>query len=319
MKYFKYATTVMVWVLSGISINANGYAGQHYKTKEAYQLHKKEGKPRMFLIAVIDADDKDIGDRCATDLDEVKFAFEDLADWLDMEEMPKIIQGDEFSKAAVNDAIDNWLKPQQPNPDDIVVFYYSGHGFRYPSDVSEYPRMWLKTSVDQNIETTNLRMEEDIYNRIVKMGAGVNIVLSDCCNTTAAGDNANFDNVTVPTSARVTHKRQHPREENSDDDMDNGDRLFFSGHPVSILATAAAKGEFAGGKADVGGFFTDYFLQALSKCVFDSDIEPAWENIFNYADDKASYWARSATCPNARHNEQGRCVQTAKFKIDNSD
>ena len=314
MKYLKYVAAVFILLFSGLSIPANGYSEPNFKIKGAPGLHIDQDKPRMYLIAVIDTDDKDIGKRCESDLDEVTFAFEDLAGWLDVEETIKIIKGDEFNKAAVNDAIDNWLPSQQLNKDDIVFFYYSGHGFRYPEDVSEYPRMWLKTSEDQNIATTNLRMEEDIYDRIVKMGAGVNIILSDCCNTTAAGDNADYDNVIVPNSPKVAHKRPNSRQANSDDEMDNGDKLFIPEKPFSILATAAAKGEFAGGKAENGGFFTAYFLQALSKCIYDTEIEPAWENIFDYTNEKAGYWARSAACPKAKHNEQGRCVQTAKFK-----
>ena len=147
------------------------------------------------------------------------------------------------------------------------------------------------------------------------MGAKVNIVISDCCNTTAAGANANFDNVMVPTRPRVAHKRQQHNDD-SDDDTDNGDKLFSPEHPLSILATAASKGEFAGGKEEVGGFFTDFFLEALSKCVYDSDIQPTWESIFDYTDENAGYWAKAAACPTARHNEKGRCVQTVKFKTD---
>jgi len=319
MKHFTYAAVIMIWLLSAISVSAGNVTHPANKTTQGSRFYKNQFQSRLFLIAVIDSDDKDIGKRCETDLDEVTYAFEELADWLGMEmEGPKIIKGDQFSKAAVTDAINNWLQTQAPSRTDIVVFYYSGHGFRYPTDASEYPRMWLKTQEDQNVETTNLRMKEDIYDRIIKMGAGVNIVLSDCCNTTVAGDNANFDNVMVTARERVAHKRQQQGSENSDDDLDNGDKLFIRDHPLSILATAADKGELAGGKDDFGGFFTGYFLEALSKCVYDGDIQPAWENILHYADEKAGYWARSAACPKAKHNAQGRCIQTAKFRIDNN-
>jgi len=236
---------------------------------------------------------------------------------MEMEE-PKIISGDDFSKAAVNDAIDNWLQSQQPGKTDIVIFYYSGHGFRFPDDVSTYPRMWLKTSTDQDVTRNNLRMEEDIYERIKKMGAGVNIVLSDCCNTTDAGENANYDNIIAPTRKRVVHKRPED-EEDLDEQLDFAEKLFVPGYPLSMLATAADKSEFAGGKADFGGFFTFYFLEALAKCVFDGTIQAEWKNVFKYADENASFKARSAACPAAKHNQQGRCIQTAKFKIDTSD
>lgn len=317
LKRFKYKAAGIIVILLAILVISNGYAQPHYEAKEKVELYKNESQGRMFLITVIDSDDDSIGKRCEQDLDDVIYAFEDLADWLDVKlEDPKIIKGDKFSKAAVNDALDNWLKSQQPGRNDIVVFYYSGHGFRYPTDASEYPRMWLKTANDKNPKTTNLRMEEDIYDRIIKMGAGVNIVLSDCCNTTDAGDIANFDAVTVPTHKREKHKREKPRDADPDNDIDNADKLFIPDHPLSILATAAGKGEFAGGKSDVGGFFTNYLLEALSECIYETRLEPAWQNIFKYADGNASYWARSAECPQAKHNEQGRCVQTVTFKMD---
>ena len=83
---------------------------------------------------------------------------------------------------------------------------------------------------------------------------------------------------------------------------------------MSILATAAGKGELAGGKADDGGFFTAFFLYALDDLIDDDIQTVTWEKIFKYADDNASHWAKSAVCPAAKHNEQGRCVQTAEFK-----
>ncbi len=319
LKYSKYLVIATVLLLLTISVNSNGYI------QPASEINKRAGlyesQSRMFLITVIDSEDDSIGKRCEADLKDVIYSFEDIADWLNVVmQRPKIIKGDQFSKAAVNDAIDNWLRSQQPSGNDIVVFYYSGHGFRYPTDASEYPRMWLKTVQDRNPKTTNLRIEEDIYNRIIKMGAGVNIVVSDCCNTTDAGDIANFDAVTVPTRKRVTHKRGKPGDQDAeDDDIQNGDRLFIPGHPLSILATAAGKGEFAGGKAETGGFFTNYLLDALEECIYETRLEPAWENIFRYADDNASYWAKSAECPQAKHNEQGRCVQTVRYKMDVSE
>lgn len=315
-KHFKYPAAVLLMLLLAISANANVY--HHYKSGEKPGFYKDEPRARMFFIAVIDSHDDSIGERCEKDLEEVNASFEDLADWLDVEMTPKIIEGDDFGRAAVNNAIDNWLKSQQPNRTDIIVFYYSGHGFRYENDVSAYPRMWLKTAKDKNVGTNNLRVE-DIYARIVKMGAGVNIVLSDCCNTTSAGDNANFDNVAIPVRPRIVHKREHPKYEDSDDDLDNGDKLFIPQHPLSILATAAGKGEFAGGTPDAGGFFTNYFLDALEDCIYNEKIEPVWESIFKDVDENAGYWARSAQCPEAKHNGQGRCLQTLKFRIDISD
>jgi hypothetical protein len=108
------------------------------------------------------------------------------------------------------------------------------------------------------------------------------------------------------------HKRPE-NEEELDDDLDFAERLFQPEHPLSILITAADKSEFAGGKADFGGFFTFYFLEGLSKCVFDGTIQADWKDIFKYTDENASFRARSAACPEAKHTPQGRCVQNSKI------
>lgn len=314
MKCFKYAVAAAVLFLVTITANANDVPFLHsYTIKKGISLYRHQDQPRMFLIAVADTHDETIGERCKADLDGVTDEFEYVAKVIDAEWInPKIIEGAEFSKASVNDAIDNWLKNQQLTADDIVIFYYSGHGFRDSTDTSNYPRMWLKTDADRNVENNNLRIEEDIYDHIIKMGAGVNIVLSDCCNSTNAGANTNFDNVTVPD-----HKRDHDNE-NKTDNNKNGHELFIPGQPLSILVAAASKGELAGGKTDDGGFFTAFFLDALDDEIDDDSKEATWENIFKYADKNASYWAKSAACPEYKHNEEGRCMQTAEIKINDS-
>ncbi len=269
----------------------------------------------MFLITVIDSEDSAIGKRCETDLIEISYAIEELSDWLGMEmEEPKIIQGEDFSKEAVTDAINHWLREQEPASNDVVVFYYSGHGFRFPDDTSEYPRMWLKTSEDQNTATASLRLEEDIFAEIVKLGAGVNLILSDCCNTSVAGDNGQFNEVAMPAKKKKTQKRKKSAAEEAMDEPDNADKLFAPGGRFSILVNAAGPGEFAGGKSETGGFFTTYLVEALGECIYEEKLEPTWESIFSYADEKASFWARSAACPQARHNEKGRCIQKARYK-----
>ena len=65
-------------------------------------------------------------------------------------------------------------------------------------------------------------------------------------------------------------------------------------------------------------FLLTYFTEALEKCVYDNKIQPSWQSIFKYTDEKAGYWAQSAACPNqAKHNPQGRCVQTAEYDLHN--
>jgi Caspase domain len=302
-RFFYHSVTRMIWllllVLAGFSEHA--YAGPLRPPSEP--------KSRLFLITVIDSDDKIIGKRCEKDLEEITASFEEFTLWLDMTRLVhKEIKGQDFGKAAVNQAIDVWLAGQEPSAEDIVVFYYSGHGFRLEGDASVYPRMWLKTSTDEKIETTSLSLEEDIFNRIVKMGAGVNIVLSDCCNS-VPGAHATF------AVSMASAKPRPPRQEELAEDMKDFDQLFLPDEPMSLIATAADSTELAGGTPDAGGFFTHYFLEALDKSIYDDDLEPTWENILNYAREESRKKALAGACPDNKHNGKGRCVQIAKFEI----
>lgn len=313
MKYA--AFTVILIVSLSFYYSANAYRpASHQEVAPTAGSHHNEQSPRLFLIAVFDTNDKDIGERCKTDMDNILYAVNELSKWMFTKLQKKIIQGDDFGKAAVMDAVDNWLPAQQPAADDIIIFYYSGHGFRDSTDASRFPRMWLKAGISNSHEKyVNLQIEADVFDHIKTLGAGMNLVVSDCCNTTNAGDNANFDNIMVPTPKRETHKR----DSNPADEEDNGDKLFAPQQPVSVLVTAAAKSEFAAGKPDDGGFFTEYFIDALSRCIYDDEIQPDWKAIFQYTDEQAGHWARSAPCAdNAKHNEQGRCIQTVTYAIE---
>ena len=75
-------------------------------------------------------------------------------------------------------------------------------------------------------------MEEDIYDRIVKMGAGLNIVLSDCCNS-VPGANTSF------TASITSKKPAQPTDEELEADRKDFDQLFMPDNPLSIIATAA--------------------------------------------------------------------------------
>ena len=263
LKTFTNRYIVTILLLLSLLPGTSGHGMERFTKWGQLSTHKSEPHSRIFLIAVIDSDDEIIGKRCEKYLEEMTENFDDFSSWLDRTTLvTKIIKGNEFSKSAVNDALNNWLKAQHPSRADVVIFYYSGHGFRFSNDVSVYPRMWLKTTQDRQVETTNLSLEADIFDPLVKMGAGVNIVLSDCCNS-VPGANTAFAVTMTP------HIKKHPGQEEMENDIEDFDKLFMPDHPMSIIATAADSTELAGGTPTVGGFFTHFFLEALNKSIFD--------------------------------------------------
>lgn len=305
---FKNYFVVLIMLVCCLPVHAGGYSN-YFASGEVIKKHKSDDKARLFLITVIDSDDEIIGQRCETDLEEITASFEDFSSWLDMVTLvPKVIKGKQYSKAAVSYAINIWLKSMAPTKADIVVFYFSGHGFRFQNDTSVYPRMWLKTPDDQNTATANLSLEEDIFNPIVKMGAGVNIVLSDCCNSVPGARAGSAEKMTK-------RKRQPPKPDEMENDTKDFDNLFMPDNPLSIIATASDSTELAGGTPTEGGFFTHFFLEALDESIYDDELQPTWESILNFTKDEARKKALASECPENKHNESGRCIQIAKYRI----
>ncbi len=259
-------------------------------------LSNMELKSRMFLIVVANTLDDSIGVTCQKDLISVTGMFTRMTKELGIHLMSKTIFSTDLSKKAVNEAIDTWL---QPSALDIVVFYYTGHGFRYANDASKYPRMSLRINGNGDIDQNNL-LVEDVYNRIVKKGARVNIVLSDCCN----------ENIGVPVpvgklplttkDVGIAGRRLN---------IASCKALFFPNHPQTVLSCAAEANQRSVGNPAKGGFFTYYFLEELTKSLYGNGGEQRWLPILVNAKKNITYWATSGLCGSSR------CVQRPEIKV----
>ena len=260
-------------------------------------------KEKLFLIVVANTTDSSIGLSSKKDLDNVTKTFTGLAKDLGMEIMPTYISGNGFSKQAVEKAIS---KPKlNPSPIDIVVFYYSGHGFRYTDDTSRYPRISLRTSPKMARSKNNLGIEE-IYQQIVKLGARVNIVLSDCCNENIGIPRPVGKDILGPRGAETWPGKLN---------MDNCNALLFPEKQVSILVGSAEINQLASGNPNMGGFFTAFFRAELEKSLYGYQSSKSWKNMLLSAKENARKQALTALCSGEAGGPGGRCVQRAEIKI----
>jgi hypothetical protein len=255
-------------------------------------------KEKLYLIVVANTNDTSIGPSVKKDLENITKTFTGLTKDLGMEMIPTIISGDAFSKNAVELALSK--RTLKPAPIDIVVFYYSGHGFRYSDDTSRYPRMSLRTdSKTQKRSEYNLRVEE-IYQTILKRGARVNIVLSDCCNENVGYPRPEGKDILTPRGSETWPGKLN---------MENCNALLFPEKPVSILIGSAEKDQLASGNPNAGGYFTSFFRSELEKSLYGFQSSTSWKKMLLSAKEKARYMATSAICGN------GRCVQRAEIRI----
>jgi hypothetical protein len=252
---------------------------------------------KMHLVIVAATLDSSIGVTAQKDLENLKTFYTSLCRDMGVKLMPVYITG-----MAVNrKTVDNAVNILNPGPGDIVVFHFSGHGFRYSNDTSRFPRMSLRTNNEQRLDDINMSAEE-VFHRIRKKGARVNILVSDCCN----------ENINRPapvgrelfrtsTAGKRTMSSQFNRA--------NAEALFLSRTPVSLLIGSAEKDQLAAGNPKLGGFYTAFYVANLEKSIYGFQTGVNWLKLLVDARESTRRQALTAVCDAPK-----RCVQTAEIK-----
>ena len=191
-------------------------------------------------------------------------------------------------------AIENF----KPGKQDIVVFVYSGHGFRFQDQKDYFPCIDLSpTAYDKAVE--NYTTMTEIYKAITDKGARLNIVLSDCCNTKVGQE--------TPTAVSISTLFSRASHSLDTDKL----RTLFLGQGGNVWATAASPGE-ASWCSVKGGFFLLSFIESLRYQISTLTQEkPSWESLINLAIDEA----RKKTNGNGVPREQNGLKQVRTKSI----
>ncbi len=218
---------------------------------------------KMHFIMAANTRESSIGISCTIDERALENEFRDIAKTLNIDFVKHIIMDDTYSKENLNAEIDKL----QPGKNDIVVFAYSGHGFRWNDQTDQYPNMDLRSSEYMKVSEANSLSAADVYNAITKKGARLNIILTDCCNS-KIGRNQ------ITTSGFLNTKSD------VNPNLVRLQRLFMTAKG-NIMAAAAQPGEFATGNNADGGIFTHSFIQALREEIsfFKTESSSSWDNI----------------------------------------
>lgn len=262
-------------------------------------LNQQEKKTQLFLLLVANTEDASIGKTCVIDKDATYKTFSQVAEFLDIQFVPKVIYGKEFSKINVDKAI-NSMKPAKA---DIVVFYYSGHGFNNQKDPYKFPYMDLRDKSFQKYGGQYTLNIESVYQKIKAKGARMNLVFSDCCNN----DPSQSSNISTDVASTRTSSIGW--------DMDNCRALFMNPKPMSILMTAAAKGELSAGNTNDGGIFTFNFRETLEKFMGPFSNNVAWNSLVTTAKTQTINKANHTWCKQADDTRKV-CVQNPVFKVE---
>jgi len=282
-------------------------------TDKTRGLTPVEKSTKLHLLIVADTLDKEIGSACAKDMRRIVETFTGLTNFLGINISIKTICGKEYSKPNIQTAVNN-LKP---SANDIVIFYYTGHGFRIPERPVRFPNLKLKNfknlresfrdsitwiNKDRRDNITYSMNIEDIFTAVKKKGARFNLVMSDCCNNDIFGTNA------------VGTKPGKTKGSGIEWSEDNLRTLFLNKTPTSILLTAASNGQKATSNNDFGGFCSYFFKTSMENYCSKLKTNVTWDLILQDTKRQTAFKARHTYCDKP-YIPQNICQQDPDYKI----
>ena len=163
----------------------------------------------------------------------------------------------------------NILSNFQCGKNDIVVFYYIGHGGRNPNEPSQWPMLWMGEPADHPERMISL---EWVHNTLKRKNPRLLITIGMCCNADfhgaplASSQNyfANYGNTYLNNNAR------------------NAVKKLFLQNSGDILATSASPKESSGCVA----LTNDKIIDTYTFCLvnkFEESINngnPSWNSFF---------------------------------------
>ncbi|MDE6770519.1 MAG: caspase family protein [Muribaculaceae bacterium] len=171
--------------------------------------------------------------------------------------------------------LDKVLNSLNCSPNDIVYFYYSGHGGRAENESTKFPEMCLFVNDENFNSRSQLYPLYDVYTRIRKKNPRLTIVMGDMCNSIIQGYYKNEN----PASKGATIL--------SKGTADVYKNLFLN-TKGGLIAASSEPGHTSGcyvfkedGKYyHAGGYLTHSFLTVLQHFVTNSE-NVNWESLMN--------------------------------------
>lgn len=148
--------------------------------------------------------------------------------------------------------IENTLNQLSVNPDDVVIFYYSGHGAN-PGGGDRWPMLGIE---GQSTPVPNLLKLSSVKKTLQSKNPRFLITMADACNKPMPG-----------SADRGRRQSNQPA----------GFKKLFLGYKGTIIASSSIPYQYSYGDPQNGGLFTQQFLNALNQV--QASPNPNWEAV----------------------------------------
>ena len=248
-------------------------------------VEQPAAKPTIHLIMVADVEDRSIGKSTAQDQKDITSTFNKISRELDVSLKDYQFSGKTFTK---NDIVSQ-VRGIQARPNDVIIFYYSGHGYNDTEKTSEYPTMALD-GVDLGLE--------EVYSELQSKNARLTLIIGDMCNS-------------LPEDRQPVGRREHtPFKSGYLFDANKLSKLFLQSKGF-LISTSSAKGEWSfcmnNSDGSMGnGQFTHAFIESVIKEASKVSASNAeWKDLFVRAYTKAHEATSSITNQNGEKGQSG--------------
>ncbi len=235
----------------------------------------------LHLMIVANTAIGDIGASCGIDKRNLLSEFEGIADVTGMKFRKYILEDQSFTKANLATMLNGF----KPAANDVVIFVYRGHGFRWSDQEEDFPQLDLRYSSFTRIsENTSINLE-DVYSSVTGKGARLNLFFADCCNSDVG--------ISQMTPASFMNMQA-----NNNYDVKKLRKLFLDSKG-NLISTAASPGEVSWANNANGGFFTVSFLQSLrDEISYLRNDEADWNGVLENTIKGARYKSSKGVCSN---------------------
>lgn len=250
----------------------NAYLNQFLWEWPADNGQIKLGNTNLYLVLISNTNDASLGNGFAANHRKLKSLFKDAAMSAGVTFHPIEVSGNDFSIDNVNKTISGL----NTTTNDIIIFYYSGHGFRYTDQESPWPRMDLREGVFQTPDNTNsLNIGTDVYTQLSKKEHQLLLVFGECCNVFQGNTPFISEPILMAPGGNVMNS--------------NVIKTLFSKKGELLVATSS-KGEPSFYDGTSGGYFCTTFINDLMNMasITNSSDDASWEKLIKNAIDNTA-------------------------------
>ena len=212
----------------------------------------------IHLLTVGDTLDANIGSGTAANNKQITDFITKAAAEMKLTLSSQDISGTSFSCQKIKEAV----VAMQAKEDDVVIFYYSGHGFRTQSNVSKFPELYCGEEAFAGKAPRLI----DIASQLKQKGARLTITVADSCNV--------LDTQPQPpkgagaiASLPVSRLKQY--------------RSLFLRHKGTLTMSGSVKGQYSW-YYPTNGLFTRQLIGALEVAT-QPDREGLWTEVLAVA------------------------------------